>query len=96
MVHAKPPLRPRRPREEAIRMGKEIYKKTILPQVERDHHGEYVAIDVDTEQWAIAGTTRAAVEGLRAQCPDAVNILCERVGYKALYRFGGASLRRTE
>ena len=46
----------RRPREESIRMGKEIYK-AILPQVERDHHGEYVAIDVDTRQWAIADTT---------------------------------------
>ncbi len=93
MTRVKTPARRRRPREEAIRMGKEIYKETILPQVERDHHGEYVAIDVDTEQWAIAGAARAAVEGLRAQCPDAVNILCERVGYKALYSFGGGSLR---
>ncbi|MYD35878.1 MAG: hypothetical protein F4X20_02470 [Dehalococcoidia bacterium] len=84
----------RRPREKAIRMGKQIYK-AILPQVERDHHGEYVAIDVDTRQWAIATTTRAAVEDLRAQCPDAVNILCERVRYRALYSFGGSSLRRT-
>ena len=85
----------RRPRKEAIRMGKEIYK-AILPQVERNHHGEYVAIDVDTKQWAVATTTRAAVEDLRAQCPDAVNILCERVGYRALYSFGGGSRRRTE
>lgn len=84
----------RRPREEAIRIGKEIYK-TILPQVEQEHHGEYVAIDVDTKQWAVAATTRAAVEDLRARCPNAVNILCERVGYRALYSFGGSSLRRT-
>lgn len=96
MAHAKTTARQRRPREEAIRMGKVIYRETVLPQVERDHHGEYVAIDVDSKQWAIAGTTRAAVEGLRAQCPDAVNILCERVGYRALYSFGGGSHRRVE
>ena len=29
-------------------MGKEIYKQTILPQVEANHFGEYVAIDVET------------------------------------------------
>ena len=96
MAQANTAPRQRRPREEAIRMGKEIYKETILPQIESAHHGEYVAIDVDSKKWAIAGTTRAAVEGLRAQCPDAVNILCERVGYRALYSFGGGSHRRAE
>ncbi len=95
MTSPKASPKSRRPREEAIRMGKEIYKETILPQVEHDHHGEYVAIDVDTKHWAIADTTRAAVEDLRAQSPDAVNILCERVGYRALYSFGGGSRRRT-
>ena len=38
----------RRPREEAVRMGNEIYEKDIRPQVEADHFGEYVAIDVET------------------------------------------------
>lgn len=95
MTSPKTPPQSRLPREEAIRIGKEIYKDTILPQIERDHHGEYVAIDVDTEKWAVATTTRAAVESLREQCPDAVNILCERVGYRALRSYGGSSLRRT-
>ena len=95
MTNAKATAKSRRPREEAIRIGKEIYRETILPHVEQDHHGEYVAIDVDTKQWAIADTARAAVDTLRAQCPDAVNILCERVGYRALRSHGGSSLRRT-
>ena len=34
MAPANTPARQRRPREEAIRMGKEIYRETILPQVE--------------------------------------------------------------
>ncbi len=75
---------PRRPREEAISLGKEIYERDILPQVEADHFGEYVAIDIETGDWAVADTTRVAVEGLRAQRPEAVDVLCERVGYRAL------------
>ena len=37
-----------RPREEAVRQGKEIYERDILTQVEADHFGEYVAIDIET------------------------------------------------
>ena len=96
MTHAKTPARPRRPREEAVRLGKEIYERDILPQVELGRFGEYVAVDVETGDWAIAHTTRIAVERLRAQRPNAVDILCERVGYRALRSFGAGSLRRTE
>ena len=96
MTDAKTPARPRRPREEAVRLGKEIYKRDILPQVEADHFGEYVAIDVETGDWAVADTTRVAVERLRAQRPEAVDVLMERVGYRALRSFGAGSLRRTE
>ncbi|MDE0629981.1 MAG: hypothetical protein OXH73_00610 [Caldilineaceae bacterium] len=42
----------RRPREETARLGDEIYERDIRPQVEADHHGEYVAIDVDSGSWA--------------------------------------------
>ena len=40
--------RPRRPRQETARLGKEIYERDIRGQVEVDHHGEIVAIDVDS------------------------------------------------
>ena len=89
------PVRQRRPRKEAVRLGREIYQRDILPQVEADHFGEYVAIDVETEDWAVADTTRVAVERLRERRPDAVDVLCERVGYRALRSFGAGSLRRT-
>ena len=89
------PARQRRPRKEAVRLGREIYQRNILPQVEADHFGEYVAIDVETEDWAVADTTRNAVKRLRERRPDAVDVLCERVGYRALRSFGAGSLRRT-
>ena len=44
-------VRPRRPREETARLGKEIYERDIRGQVEADHHGEVVAIDVDSRSW---------------------------------------------
>ena len=39
---------PRRPREETACQGKERYEQGIRSQVEADHHGEIVAIDVDS------------------------------------------------
>ena len=87
--------RPRRPREETARLGKEIYERDIRRQVEADHHGEVVAIDVDSRNWAVADGEVAAVDRLRAMRPSAVNVLCERVGYRALRSFGAGSLRRT-
>ena len=85
-------------REETARLGREIYQRDILPLVEADHFGEYVAIDVDSGDYTIADTTLAAVDRLRAQRPDAINILCERVGFRALRSFGAGSLslRRTQ
>ena len=84
----------RRPREETARLGRKIYQRDILPLVEADHHGEVVAIDVDTGNWAIGDNVIVATDRLREQRPDAINVLSERVGYPALYRFGGSSLRR--
>ncbi len=87
--------RQRRPREEAVRLGKEMYQRDILPQVESDHFGEYVAIDVDSGNWAVADNENNALERLRGVCPDAINVLMERVGYRALRSFGAGPLRRT-
>ena len=96
-THGRTDAKPtRRPREEAARLGKEIYERDILPQVEADHFGEYVAIDVDSGNWAVADREIAALERLRATLPSAVNVLMERVGYRALRSFGAGSLRRTE
>ena len=86
---------PRRPREETARLGKEIYDRDIRPQVEAGNYGAIVAIDVDSKKWAVADGEIAAVDKLREMRPGAVNVLCERVGYRALRSFGAGSLRRT-
>ena len=87
---------PRRPREETARLGDEIYERDIRPQVEADHRGEYVAIDVDSGSWAISDDLRAAAKRLRTQHPGAIDVWLLRVGYRALHHFGGRPLRRAE
>ena len=82
--------------EKAGRLGREIYKRDILPKVRDDHFGEYVAIEVLTGEWEIAETEWDAVDRLRERCPDAVDVLCKRVGYRALVSFGGAILEESE
>ena len=85
---------PTRSKAEIARLGKEIYERDIRSRVEADHHGEVVAIDVDTGYWATGDNVIAAAERLREKRPGAVNVLSERVGYPALRHFGGRPLRR--
>ena len=87
--------RPTRPREEVARLGKEIYERDIRSKAEARHLGEYVAIDVESGDWAVANSDGEALERLRALRPCAVDVLMERVGYRALHSFGAGSLRRT-
>ena len=90
------PMPERRPRDETVRLGKEIYDRDIRHLVESDHVGEIVAIDVDTGLWALGENAAAAAERLRAKRPEAANVLAEKVGYRALRSFGAGSLRRTD
>lgn len=86
----------RRPAKETARLGDAIYEHDIRPRVEADHHGEYVAIDVDNGSWAVADSILSAAERLREQSPDANDVWSVRVGYRALHHFGGRPLRRAE
>ena len=80
------PTAPTRPRDEIARLGDEVYERDIRHKVEADHHGEVVAIDVDSDSWAIGDNVIAA----------AIDVWLLRVGYRALHRFGGRPLRRAE
>ena len=99
MAHAKTPaqsprpIAPTRPSDEIARVGDEIYERDIRAQVETDHHGKIVAIDVDSEDYAIGDGIIDASDRLRAVRPDA-HVRFVRVGYKAVHRFGGSSVRR--
>ena len=87
---------PSRSAEETARLGDEIYERYIRPQVEADHIGDVVAIDVESGSWAIGEDEIAATDRLQVQRPDAYDVWCLRVGYRALYSFGGGSLRSAQ
>lgn len=87
---------PTRPRDEIARLGDEIYEQDIRPQVEVDHDGEIVSIDVDTGIWAIGHDLLAAADSLRRQRLGARNIWSLRVGHRAVYKFGGGTLRSSQ
>ena len=95
LIHRHKPIAPTRPKEEIARLGDEIYERDIRRQVETDHHGEIISIDVDTGLWAIGDDTLDAVDRLRAQRPEAIDVWSLRVGHRAVYKFGGGSLRRS-
>ena len=82
------------PSKEIAQQGRDLYERDIRHQLEADHHGEIVAIDVTSGRWAVASDAMEAVDLLRKMEPDAVNILCEKVGYRGLSSFGGGSLER--
>ena len=86
----------RRPKDETARLGDEIYERDIRPQVEAEHDGEYVAIDVDSGIWAVSDDLLAAAKRLRAMRPEAVDVWTVRVGYRATASIGGGSPRRTQ
>lgn len=86
----------RRPREEVVRLGKEIYEWDIQGKVEGAHHGEIVSIDVESCDWAIGDSVIAATDRLWAQHPDAADIYSLRIGYGVLRHFGGRPLRQAE
>ena len=79
------------PINETIRLGKEIYRREILPKVKDDHFGEYVAIDVATGDWEISEKELDAVDRLRERRPDVVDVTSQRVGFRTPVSFGGSS-----
>ncbi len=88
------PTAPTRPSEDIARMGDAIYERDVRAQVEADHDGEYVAIDVSSGSWAIADDLLDAADRLRTERPDAVDVWLLRVGHRALHHFGGRPIRR--
>jgi hypothetical protein len=81
-----PTASPDRQAETADR-GHQIYDAQIRSQVEADHHGEIVAIDVLTGDFAIAIDSLTAAKQVLENHPNA-QIFCIRIGYRAVHRLG--------
>jgi hypothetical protein len=70
---------------EIAQRGHEIYRSAIGPQVEGAHHGEIVAIDIETGAFEIGKNSLIASDRLLDRYPNA-QIWLERVGHRAVHR----------
>jgi hypothetical protein len=83
---------PRYSKEEAARLGDEIYDRDVRAQVEPQHNGKIVALDLDTGAWEMDADEAVAAKRLEARHPDA-QIWVVRVGSRYVRRFGAGRVR---
>ena len=62
----------------------------MRPQVEADHPGKIVAIDIETGAFEVADRTLTASERLLSRYPEA-QVWCVRIGHRGVHRFGFGS-----
>ena len=79
---------PRYSKEEFAIRGDDIYERVVRPQVEHDHNGEFVAIDIESGEWEMSAIALNACDKLIARLPDCQTWLV-RVGYPYVHRIGG-------
>ena len=81
------PRQPRYSKEEFARRGHEIYEAHVRSEVEADHYGRIVAIDIETEAFEVADESLIAAKQLLKRYPDAQTFGI-RIGHRAVHRFG--------
>ena len=84
-------LKPRHSKEEFARRGEEIYDRVVKPGLKPEELGKFVAIDIETEAFAIDANDFMATEKLLQKCPDAQMWLM-RAGEKAACRMMGGRI----
>jgi hypothetical protein len=84
---------PRFAGEEIAQRGQELYERSIRAQVETEENiGKIVCIDIDTGNYALGDDGLTASDILLSKHPEAA-LYALRVGYDAVYSFGGVLTR---
>lgn len=74
--------------DEVAARGESIYEQQIRAEVEAEHRGKFVVIDLETSEYEIDADDLAATKRALAKRPNAV-LYGLRIGYPAAYRLGG-------
>lgn len=82
------PAQPRYGAQETVRRAEELYAQRIRPQVEAQHRGRYIAIDIETGEYEVGDDYHAAARSLLARKPSAA-LGALRIGYATVGRIGG-------
>jgi hypothetical protein len=80
-----PTTEPRRPLEEVARLGTDAFERCVLPKLQPEDDGKFVAVDVLTGDYEIDEDDYAAVSRLLARNPMVEAWLC-RVGEPAAHK----------
>ena len=80
-------------KDEIADRGSEIYENDIRPQLAAKDVGKFLAIDIETGNYAISADELKACRKLRVRIPDA-QILTIRIGYASVHSFGGRRVRQ--
>lgn len=75
--------------EETAARGEAIYERDIRSEVESEHEGEYVVIDITTGGYSISGNELAAFEHAERTNPNGW-FYVKRIGRTAVHRFGAS------
>ena len=73
--------------EEVVRRGREIYENEIRAEVEPEHDGDFVVVDVTSGIWEVGRDDVVVSDQVLQQNPEAV-LYFMRVGRPAAYRMG--------
>ena len=79
--------RPHYSKEEFARRGDELYDRLVRPQIEPEHQGEFVVIDIESGEFEVDADELAASDRLLARHPDA-QLWLRQVGSRFARRFG--------
>ena len=74
----------RLPRQEIGQRGDEIYSTMLRDVLEPQYNGQFVAIDVESQDYELADEAMDASDRLRQRQPDG-QVLVKRVGYPAAF-----------
>ena len=74
--------------EHVVARGREWYEREIRAQVEPQHNGEFLVINVETGEYELDADDVAASKRAKSRFPDAP-LFAMRVGHRAAYRLGG-------
>lgn len=78
-------------KDEIARRGREIYERDIRAEVEREHDGEFLVVDVATGDYAVGEDDEEVFDRAEAKNPEGLFYLL-RVGRSAAHRIGGSAV----
>ncbi len=74
--------------EEIAARGTKIYEDSIRAKVEREHHGDFVIIDIDSGDYEVDREDIVASKRILERRPEAI-LFGLRAGFPTAYRLGG-------